>query len=214
MSLYALHTPEDVDAFLTENPLCAIFKAGTCHKTNQGFSVLERLLRDRDLTMGLIRVVEHRPASNHVVALTGITHHSPQFVLFKGGQAVFDVDNWNITEEVVAPIFEAHVPLSSTEKTLTTADNSSAKTQNLAPYTDLLERYLAGQMGDAQFQSIYVNMFRDDASLHSSEQFELLSKLFGDPDAYHGGLHQLVPATQFVDMRGAAGTLLEQLRAL
>jgi bacillithiol system protein YtxJ len=209
MSLYALHTPEDVDAFLLENPLCAVFKAGTCHKTTQGFSVLERLLRDRDLTMGLIRVVEHRPASNHVVALTGIAHHSPQFVLFKEGQAVFDVDNWNITPEVVAPIFEQYVPLShpsDQEKPLTSS-------HNLEPYTHLLERYLAGQMSDAEFQNHYVNMFRDDASLRSSEEFELLSKLFGDPDAYHGGLHQLVPATQFVDMRGAAKTLLEQLQA-
>ncbi len=34
-------------------------------------------------------------------------------------------------------------------------------------------------------------MFRDDASLRSKREFELLSNLFGDPDAYHGGLHQL-----------------------
>ena len=212
MSLYALHTPEDVDAFIAENPLCAVFKAGTCHKTTQGFSVLERLMRGRELTVGLIRVVEHRPASNHVAALTGIAHHSPQFVLFKEGQAVFDVDNWNITPEVVTPIFERYVPLSNLEPE--NAVVSSHKSHNLEPYTNLLERYLAGEMSDAQFQGSYVNMFREDASLRSSEEFELLSKLFGDPDAYHGGLHQLVPATQFVDMRGAAGTLLEQLRAL
>jgi bacillithiol system protein YtxJ len=47
-------------------------------------------------------VVEARPASNHVASLTGITHESPQFILFRGGKAVFDRDNWDITDEAVA----------------------------------------------------------------------------------------------------------------
>ena len=32
-----LSTPEAVDAFLEQHPTSVIFKAGTCHKTMQGF---------------------------------------------------------------------------------------------------------------------------------------------------------------------------------
>ncbi len=98
-----LKTPEDVDAFLKANPNAAIFKAGTCHKTNETFAHVQARLEGRDdLPLGIIRVVEMRSASNHVEALTGITHESPQLILFRDGRHVFDRDNWDITDEAVA----------------------------------------------------------------------------------------------------------------
>ncbi len=203
MQLYQLTTPEQVDDFLHEFPTAAIFKAGTCHKTMQGFSVLETFLKQYNLPMGFIRVVESRPASNHVTELSGITHQSPQFLLFKDGELKFDVDNWNITSHAVAPVFEQYVPVRQ--------EQSGEVRGNLEPYKQILRAYLNGELGDAMFQSRWVNFFRDDASLRSKSEFETLSRLFGDPDAYHGGLHQLVPAAQRSDMKGAAQNLLEQL---
>ena len=98
-----LSSPAEVDAFLAKSPTSAIFKAGTCHKTNETFSSVQRHLEDReDLRLGVIKVVEARPASNHVAALTGITHESPQLFFFRDGKAVFDRDNWDITDEAVA----------------------------------------------------------------------------------------------------------------
>ncbi len=98
-----LTTPEEVDSFLKANPTSALFKAGTCHKTQEVFRAVEQHLSPReDLRLGVIRVVEARPASNHVTSLTGITHESPQFILFRDGKAVFDRDNWDITDEAVA----------------------------------------------------------------------------------------------------------------
>lgn len=97
-----LRTPEDVDAFLKTNPNAAIFKAGTCHKTNETFEHVQEHLESReDLPLGIIRVVEMRAASNRVEEITGITHESPQFILFREGRNVFDRDNWDITEEAV-----------------------------------------------------------------------------------------------------------------
>jgi bacillithiol system protein YtxJ len=98
-----LSSPADVDAFLTANPTAAIFKAGTCHKTQETFTHVQAHLDPReDLKLGVIKVVEARPASNHVAALTGIEHESPQIILFKDGRNVFDRDNWDITSESVA----------------------------------------------------------------------------------------------------------------
>lgn len=100
--IHFLTTPEEVDAFLAR-PASAIFKVGSCHKTQEVFRSVEQHLDAReDLALGIIRVLEARPASNHVAALTGITHESPQLILFRGRKAVFDRDNWDITDEAVA----------------------------------------------------------------------------------------------------------------
>lgn len=101
--VHFLTTPAEVDAFLKEHKAAAIFKVGMCHKTQETFSSVQRHLEAReDLALGLIRVLEARPASNHVAALTGIVHESPQLILFRDGKAVFDRDNWDITDEAVA----------------------------------------------------------------------------------------------------------------
>lgn len=106
-----LTSPDQVDEFLRRHPTCVIFKAGTCHKSPQTFSYVEPLLDARDdLPLGLIRVVESRPASNHVADLTGVRHESPQLLLFRDGRVVFHRDNWDISEEEVAEGLDAHVP--------------------------------------------------------------------------------------------------------
>jgi bacillithiol system protein YtxJ len=104
-----LTTPEQVDAFVKDHPSAAIFKAGTCHKTNETFTYVQAKLEPRDdLPLGIIRVVEARTASNRVEEITGIQHESPQIVLFKDGKAVFDRDNWDITAESLAEALDAH----------------------------------------------------------------------------------------------------------
>ncbi len=98
-----LASPEDVDTFLAQNPQAVVFKAGTCHKTQETFSQVQPLLEARpDLPLGVIRVVEARLASNRVAEVTGLRHESPQLILFRDGRAVFDRDNWDITGDAVA----------------------------------------------------------------------------------------------------------------
>jgi bacillithiol system protein YtxJ len=107
-----LTTAEEVDAFLVRHPSAALFKAGTCHKTQETFGHVQGHLEARaDLPLGVIRVVEARPASNRVAELTGIAHESPQLVLFKDGKAVFDRDNWDITADEVGAALEEHFPV-------------------------------------------------------------------------------------------------------
>ena len=104
-----LTTPEQVDQFLAAHKTAAIFKAGTCHKTPTAFEHIEAQFADRgDLPLGIIRVVEARPASNHVAKITGVHHESPQLLLFKDGKPVFDRDNWDITAEAVAEGLQDH----------------------------------------------------------------------------------------------------------
>lgn len=107
--IHFLSTPEQVDAFVKDNPAAAIYKAGTCHKTNEMFQNVQAQLEPReDVPLGIIRVVEARKASNRVEEITGIRHESPQLVLFKAGTAVYDRDNWDITPESIAEALESH----------------------------------------------------------------------------------------------------------
>jgi len=104
-----LKTPDEVDAFLKANPDSALFKVGVCHKTQETFAHVEATLGPReDLQLGMIRVVEWRQASNHVATLTGIAHESPQLILFRGGRAVFDRDNWDITAHDIEKALREH----------------------------------------------------------------------------------------------------------
>ena len=98
-----LSSPAEVDSFLAENPQAVVFKAGTCHKTQETFSQVQPLLEGcPDLPLGIIRVVESRSASNRVAEVTGLRHESPQLILFRDGKPVFDRDNWDITGESFA----------------------------------------------------------------------------------------------------------------
>jgi bacillithiol system protein YtxJ len=106
-----LTTPEQVDGFLAKHKGAALFKAGTCHKTQESFAHVRAKLEPRaDLALGIIRVVEARAASNRVVEITGVTHESPQIFLFKEGRSVFDRDNWDITAEDIEAALVEHFP--------------------------------------------------------------------------------------------------------
>ncbi|QLG11291.1 DUF2847 family protein [Deinococcus sp. D7000] len=201
--LVPLTTPQEVDQFLTDYPLAAVFKAGTCHKTMQGFGVLETFLQDHELPVGFIRVVDWRPASNRVAEMTGIVHHSPQLMIFKDGQVQFEVNNWDITPEALEPVF-AQIPARSASGKVQTDDN-------IEPYRRLMHDFVDGKISDWAFQDQYVTLFRDDASLRSQREFELLSRLFGDPDAYHGGLHQLGQPQERGELKQRVQQLLAEL---
>jgi bacillithiol system protein YtxJ len=206
-----LSTPEDVQGFLSQNPTSVIFKAGTCHKTMQGFGFLQEKLEPReDLMVGIIRVVEARPASNLIAEMTGIIHHSPQVILFKDGQPVFERNNWDITPEELDAGFEK-VPATGQAVT----SDKKAVRSDLTPYKNVLEQYITGVISDRQFEYVYTNMFRDDASLRSKQEVEVLNSIFGDVDQ-HMNMHVMM-AGQTPDysvVKQRAEKVYEQLKSM
>ncbi len=192
-----LNDPEAVDEFLRRYPTSLIFKAGTCHKTMQGFGFVQEKLEPRDdLMCGVIRVVEARPASNQVAARTGIRHESPQVIMFKDGTPVFDLDNWDITPEALEVGFQS-LPLGEP-----VSPTAAPARSDLRPYLDVLEQFLAGAIDEQQFEFSYTNMFRGDASLRTGDEVEILNSIFGDVDQH---------MTMHLMMRGKSDT--SQLRA-
>lgn len=207
--VFNLTTPEAVTGFLEKHPTSVIFKAGTCHKTMQGFGYVQEQLEPRDdLVVGLIRVVENRPASNLVTEMTGLRHESPQVIVFKDGKPVFEVNNWDITPDSLTPAFGS---LPAGEPV--TVERNAASS-DLTPYVNVLESYLAGDIDDRQFEQTYTYMFRDDASLRSREEVDILNSIFGDVDQ-HINMHMMMAGrTDSSAVRGRAQEALQRLRAL
>jgi len=95
-----LKTPEDVDAFLENHELAAIFKASTTNKTLEAMQHVQKYLEPRpDVAVGIIRIPEDRPASSYVETRTGVKHQSPQFIFFRQARPLFDLDNWKINPD-------------------------------------------------------------------------------------------------------------------
>jgi Bacterial self-protective colicin-like immunity len=51
---------------------------------------------------------------------------------------------------------------------------------------DLIRRYLNEIVSTEEFERVYLRMFKDDSTIHSKAEHEVLSKLFFDVDAYCG----------------------------
>jgi bacillithiol system protein YtxJ len=202
--MIALTTPEEADRFIESNPTAAVFKAGTCHKTMQGWGNVERLLEVRpEIPVGIIKVVENRPASNRVAERTNIVHHSPQVILFRNGQPLFELNNWDITAENLEHFFQQYLADIKVEQ------QASGKVSNLEGYKRLMDGYLGGAVSEPQFMFTYLNMFRADADLRSQEEFALIDSLFGNPDAHH--VH---PMTIMQADQGNPTPLRERVEAL
>ena len=204
-----LSTPEDVNEFMDRFPSSVIFKAGTCHKTMQGFGFVQEKLDPReDLMCGVIRVVEARPASNRVTELTGIRHESPQVIVFRDGEPVFDVDNWGITPEALDAGFQ-RVPAGAAVAVETTTAGSDVRT-----YVDLLEGFLEGRMTADEFEHTYTHTFRADATLRPGEEVEILNSIFGDVDQ-HINMHMMMAGKSDTSvLRGRAEAAYRRLMAL
>lgn len=203
-----LTNPEDVEGFLAKYPNSMIFKAGTCHKTMQGFGYVQEQLENReDLMVGVIRVVEARAASNLVAEKTGVKHESPQVLLFKDNQIVFDKDNWDITPTALEEGLK-HIPTTNS----VVSSNGAAKS-DLGVYKQLIEQYLNNTIDDRQFEYAYTTTFRDDSSLRSNEEVEILGSIFGDVDR-HMEMHMMMAGkSNYEIIRERAAAAYKRLEA-
>lgn len=173
--MHELTEVSSVDEFMEKFPTGVFFKAGNCHKTMQGFGYVEKALDPReDIKIGFVRVIECRPVSNYITEITGIIHQSPQFILYQNKKAVFDVDNWDITSEVLEQALNTYLGPIDPAKIHSTAINHHA---DVTPYVNLLRLFLSGDFSEEEFHDSWLDTFKSDATPRSTEQFELLNGL-------------------------------------
>jgi bacillithiol system protein YtxJ len=55
----------------------------------------------KQVDIGVVTVIEHRPVSNEIERRLGIKHESPQAILLRDGCVVWHASHWHITEEAI-----------------------------------------------------------------------------------------------------------------
>ena len=55
---------------------------------------------------------------------------------------------------------------------------------DLGEYQDIINRFVDGQLGVAEFQSGYLRMFKQDSTIRADAEYEILNDLFRAVDAY------------------------------
>ncbi len=207
--VFPLRTPEDVDAFLEQHELAAILKASTSEKTLEAMQHVQKYLEPRpDVAIGIIRIPEDRPASNHVEARTGIKHQSPQFILFRQARPLFDLDNWKINPEHLEPLLLESLPVHISKPVRNPA------VVGLEAYLELLDRYIAGALSEERFQWGYLDRLKKEAEWRSEPDFELLNSLFPNPDGRAFTPGKVVALEFQAHLAGLAEPLLERAKRL
>ena len=159
--MYLLTNAAEVDEFLQRFPTSAIFKAGACHKTSQVFAAVEKVLHPRDsISIAFMRAIEEQAASEYTEQVSGIAHEAPQFILFKDGKPVYDVDHWNMTEAALSVAASRHLgplPGESASPILPIKDASR--------YATILKQFLSGSIGEEELQQRWSEQAPSDAHL-------------------------------------------------
>lgn len=100
--IHPCKTEEDVDRIL-EKDAALIFKHSTsCGASAAAYDEIKLLdYRLHDTPIYLIRVIQHRAASNRVEERLGVPHESPQVIFVRNGKPVWELSHREITVEAI-----------------------------------------------------------------------------------------------------------------
>lgn len=173
---FQLGDPTAVDRFLDGFAWCTVFKAATSEKTFAAWFQVQRALEPRvDVAVGLIQIPNGRAASDHVASRTGITHKSPQFLLFHRGQAVAHLDEKAIQPEPLTALLHEHLPSTVGPRV------ANPQVVSLDGYRRLLANVVAGTLGEERFQWAYLDRLEKESAWRDEETLALLISLFEYP---------------------------------
>lgn len=212
---FQLASPADVDGLLETVEWCAIFKAGTSDKTFDAWFLVQKAFEPRvDVAVALIQIPSGRAASDHVAARTGVTHKSPQLVLFHRGQAVAHLDERAIQPEPIQALMQEHLPSTIGPRVV------NRKAVSLDAYRRLLKDFTEGRLQEERFQWAFLERLEKEATWRDDESFALLNGLFENADGREVRPARLVAhefqgqlAGRLEPLKSRAASLLEQIRA-
>lgn len=84
----------------SEKPLLLFKHSTSCSVSAGAHEELMSYIKDTQtapVDFAIVHVIEERPISNAIAEQLGIKHASPQAILVKDGQAVWDTSHWHIT---------------------------------------------------------------------------------------------------------------------
>ncbi|PLT32253.1 bacillithiol system redox-active protein YtxJ [Bacillus sp. V5-8f] len=100
MAANKIETKEQFEQLATKDSFLLIKHSLTCPISGAAFEEYESFLEDHtDVNTAYLAVQEARALSNYVAETYGIKHESPQAILFKNGQPVWNASHWKITSD-------------------------------------------------------------------------------------------------------------------
>jgi bacillithiol system protein YtxJ len=77
-----------------------IFKhSNRCNISTDAYDVIADFTPKQNIPFYLVNVIDSRPLSNFIEQDSGLTHKSPQILIYKNSNLVANQSHWNITEE-------------------------------------------------------------------------------------------------------------------
>ncbi|WP_026671650.1 bacillithiol system redox-active protein YtxJ [Alkalihalobacterium bogoriense] len=103
MSIVKISSQEEFDQVKKEHEKFILFKnSTTCPISEAAFEEFNAFATANDtLPLYYLNVQEARPLSNAVAEQYGVKHESPQALLFKGNEIVWNQSHWKITLSVL-----------------------------------------------------------------------------------------------------------------
>jgi len=173
---FPLDQPADLDRLLDGVEWCAIFKAGSSDKTFDAWLLVQKAFEPRlDVAVGLIQIPAGRAASDHVSARTGITHKSPQLILFHRGSAIAHLDERAIQPEPLGALMQEYLPSTIGSRVV------NERVVSLDAYRRLITALVEGQLPEERFQWAYLERLERESVWRDDETFDLLNGLFENP---------------------------------
>jgi bacillithiol system protein YtxJ len=84
----------------SEKPLLVFKHSTSCSVSAGAHEEYTNYIEDANAALvdfAIVHVIEERPVSNAIAEQLGIKHASPQAILVKDGQPVWDTSHWHIT---------------------------------------------------------------------------------------------------------------------
>ena len=109
----ALRSPADLDRLLSgagDQPVLIFKHSTTCPVSARAHANFQAALQAGELDgarLGLVRVIEERPLSQAIALRFGVTHQSPQLVVVRAGQAVWNASHAALTRQALRQAVEA-----------------------------------------------------------------------------------------------------------
>lgn len=97
----------DLEALMNSEENFLLFKHSTrCIISKTVKSRFESMAEESQTDLYLIHVIEERPLSNFIAEKSGITHQSPQALLFQSGKCVYNNSHDAILDEVLIDLIK------------------------------------------------------------------------------------------------------------
>jgi bacillithiol system protein YtxJ len=102
-----LETIEQLEAFLSENPVSVILKHSTaCPISARAYREFTSFAAASPVPAAIVLVIEGRSISNQLTSISGVDHASPQVLFFNNGQSYSNLSHYQITADNIRAVLE------------------------------------------------------------------------------------------------------------